>query len=124
MTAYESFLFFIGSVFVPLFGIFIADHFVLRRGRVDTDALYQDGGRYGGFRVSALIPWAIGFFVFHWINPSPLTWWVELFTGWFGEPLSTRISWLPGSLPAFVASFAATIIARRISPNEDREVTP
>ena len=124
MVAYESFLFFIGSVFVPLFGIFIADHFVLRRARLDVEALYEDRGRYGGVRLSALIPWLLGFFVFHWINPSPLTWWVELFTGWFGEPISTKVSWLPGSLPAFVASFAATIIARRVSPNEDREVTP
>ncbi len=31
--AFELFLFLIGSVFVPLFGVFVADYFVLSRGR-------------------------------------------------------------------------------------------
>ena len=62
MTAYESFLFFIGSVFVPLFGILAADHFAVRRDRVDVPALYARDGKYwftGGFRVAALVPWVL-----------------------------------------------------------------
>jgi len=121
MTAYESFLFFIGSVFVPLFGILAADHFVARRGRVDTEALYERRGPYwfrGGFRVGALVPWALGFIVFHWVNPSPLGWWIETVDAVFGEPLAAKVSWLPGSIPSFVAAFVVTLVIARIGGSE------
>ena len=129
MTAYESFLFFIGSVFVPLFGILAADHFVARRGDLDVAALYETNGRYwftGGFRVAALIPWVVGFAVFHWVNPSPLGWWMEAVADVVGTPLSTKMTWLPGSVPAFAFSFLAMLLLRLISPdaetpNQDRE---
>lgn len=122
MTAYESFLFFIGSIFVPLFGILAADHFVRRRGKLRVSDLYRSSGRYwftSGFRISSLIPWVAGFFVFHWVNPSPLGWWTELMSGFFGPPLSTEIQWLPGSVPAFAASFLVTLAlsSRRTDPN-------
>ena len=136
MTAYESFLFFIGSVFVPLFGILAADHFVVRRGRLDAGALYQGAGRYWfnhGFRLSAVVPWAIGFFVFHWVNPSPLGWWIEAMTSIFGDPLSMKVPWLPGSIPSFVVSFLVALALFRTTnigprsvqlPDHDREATP
>ena len=117
MVAYESFLFFIGSVFVPLFGIFAADHFVTRRRRVDLAGLYANGRGYWftrGFRMGPVVPWVIGFFVFHWVNPSPLGWWMEAMAAMFGEPLSMRLSWLPGSLPAFLVAFAVTLMMPRI----------
>lgn len=116
MTAYESFLFFIGSVFVPLFGILAADHFVVRRGRLDVDALYAKEGRYwftGGFRVAALVPWIVGFFVFHWVNPSPLGWWMDAMAGLFGAPLSSKLPWLAGSIPSFAVAFLATLLLPR-----------
>lgn len=127
MVAYESFLFFIGSVFVPLFGILAADHFVVRRGRLDVDALYDRASRYwftGGFRRSALVPWVVGFVVFHWVNPSPLEWWIEAVTGIFGESLSTKLPWLPGSIPAFVVAFLVALIIGRTTPTDDSEVSP
>lgn len=117
MTAYESFLFFIGSIFVPLFGILAADHFVARRGKLELSELYGSSGPYWftkGYRLSALIPWVLGFFVFHWVNPSPLGWWMEAMDGLFGAPLSTRVSWLPGSIPAFAVSFAVTLLLPRL----------
>lgn len=127
MTAYESFLFFIGSVFVPLFGILAADHFIARRGALDVRDLYRSSGRYwftGGYRLSALIPWVLGFFVFHWVNPSPLGWWMDAMSGMFGPPLSTKISWLPGSVPAFAAAFLATLLLPRILRLSSRSADP
>jgi len=66
-TAYESFLLFIGSVFCPLFGIVLADFFVLRRGR------YFEGPTHGrdpywysaGFNPWAFAAWAGGFGIYH-----------------------------------------------------------
>ena len=126
MQLYESFLFLIGSVFVPLLGVLAADHFVVRRGRLDVESLYRRSGRYwfrGGVRLSALIPWLAGFVVYHWINPSPLAWWLEVMTAVFGEPLSVRWEWLNASLPAFLVSFGLGVVLLRghiIGPTNQR----
>ena len=59
MEAYESFLLWIGSVFVPLFGVFAAETFVL------------GGGRAGSRNVdlAAFVPWVAGIAVYHWGGP-------------------------------------------------------
>ena len=129
MTAYESFLFFIGSVFVPLFGVFAADHFVVRRGGLRNDELYERGGAYwfnGGYRLRAIAPWLAGFVVFHWVNPSPLAWWMTTISNFFGTPLSQQVSWLPASIPAFLVSFlvALPLLSSRNQSAHDREVSP
>ncbi len=40
-TTFEYFLFLIGSIFVPLFGVFAADYFVRNRGRYGERALFE-----------------------------------------------------------------------------------
>jgi putative hydroxymethylpyrimidine transporter CytX len=63
---YESFLLFIGASFCPLFGIVLADFFILRRGRYDAGDLFARG-RYwytGGFNLPALAIWLAGFLLF------------------------------------------------------------
>src|SRR5215210_6352117 len=60
---YETFLLLLGSVFAPLFGIVAADYFLLRRRRLDVQALYSESGAYGyrkGFNGYAPLCWAIG----------------------------------------------------------------
>jgi NCS1 family nucleobase:cation symporter-1 len=49
---YESFLLLIGSVFAPLFGVLLTDHFVMRR-RATTEAR-------AGLYLPALLAWATG----------------------------------------------------------------
>jgi nucleobase:cation symporter-1, NCS1 family len=118
MTLYESFLFFLGSIFVPLFGILAADHFVIRRGKVHIDDLYSTEGRYwfsGGVRAWAFVPWLAGFAVFHWVNPSPLEPWVDLVTSITGDPLSQKLPWLGGSIPAFAVAFLLALFIPRLS---------
>jgi putative hydroxymethylpyrimidine transporter CytX len=121
MERYEAFLFLIGSVFVPLFGVFIADHYVNRRRRIDVPELYRGAGPYwfaGGFRVSMLLPWLAGFVVFHWIVPTGPEWW----TSWVGStlrgPASGGIAALGGSIPAFVVAF---FLALRRTPIIDAD---
>ena len=124
MELYESFLFLIGSVFVPLLGLVAADHFIVRRGGIDTAELYRAGGRYwfsGGVRVTALVPWLAGFVTYHWINPSPLGWWLELNARVFGDPLVARFPWLSASVPAFLVSFLlGALLLRDISSEPNR----
>jgi NCS1 family nucleobase:cation symporter-1 len=64
MEQYENFLFFIGAMFMPLFGVVLTDYFIVRRRRLDVDALYRSDGAYWyvkGFNRIALLSWAIGF---------------------------------------------------------------
>ena len=71
MGKYQNFLLLIGSVFAPLFGVVLADHFIVRKRRIDTDAVGDIPGRYGfsgGWHVSAFIAWAIGIAAYHAIN--------------------------------------------------------
>jgi putative hydroxymethylpyrimidine transporter CytX len=66
-TAYESFLLFIGSVFCPLFGVVLADYFILRKGKYFGGA--SGGGELywysGGFNPWAFVSWAGGFGIYH-----------------------------------------------------------
>lgn len=123
MELYESFLFLIGSVFVPLLGVLAADHFVVRRSRLDVGELYKRDGSYwfsGGVRWIALLPWLAGFVVYHWISPSPLDWWIELNHDLFGDPLSVRLPWLSASVPSFLAAFTlGLLVFRDISSRSD-----
>jgi putative hydroxymethylpyrimidine transporter CytX len=66
-TKYEGFLLFIGSAFCPLFGVVLADYFILKRGCYVAEDLYRRG-RYwyaGGVNPRALLAGAAGFGVYH-----------------------------------------------------------
>jgi NCS1 family nucleobase:cation symporter-1 len=108
MVAYEYFLFLIGSVFVPLFGVLMA--YRLKGPIVVT-------GDEPGFRWRALGPWALGFLLYHWISPSPLEWWSDLVRSLVGTPLGETYGWLSASIPAFLIAFAT---AAAVAPTYHR----
>ena len=65
-TKYEGFLLLIGSAFCPLFGVVLADYFILKRGHYEAADLYRRG-RYwyaGGVNGRAMAAWAAGFGVY------------------------------------------------------------
>lgn len=65
-TKYEGFLLLIGSAFCPLFGVVLADYFILKRGRYVAEDLYRRG-RYwyaGGVNGRAMAAWAAGFGIY------------------------------------------------------------
>ncbi len=116
MERYEAFLFLIGSVFVPLFGILAADYFVLRRRRIDPKHLFEHGGPYwysNGVRIVTLLPWAAGFIVYHWIAPTGPSWWTDAVATVAGTPLAGDAPWLPASVPSFVAAFLLSLLVLR-----------
>ena len=61
-TEYEQFLMFIGAMFCPLFGVVLADYFIVKKMQYVAGELF--GGllyRYtGGFNIPAFIAWACG----------------------------------------------------------------
>jgi putative hydroxymethylpyrimidine transporter CytX len=113
MTAYESFLFLIGSVFVPLFGILAAHRFRRRRSPGSSPS--------EGARGWAIVPFLAGFAIYHWVNPSPVGWLVDA-VGNLGGALSVRVPWLGGSLPAFVVSFLVALVVPRLSSAPEADV--
>jgi putative hydroxymethylpyrimidine transporter CytX len=70
MEQYENFLFFIGAMFVPLFGVILTDYFLIRSRQLNTEEIYKEGGEYWyskGFNITAIVSWAIGFIVYEFI---------------------------------------------------------
>jgi purine-cytosine permease-like protein len=67
MEQYENFLFFIGAMFVPLFGVVLTDYFLIRARKLDKEEIYKQKGEYWyfkGFNITAIVSWAIGFIVY------------------------------------------------------------
>jgi purine-cytosine permease-like protein len=69
---YEHFLLFIGAMFCPLFGVVLADYFLLRNGILHPEELYRKNGKYWfwkGVNPTAILSWSIGFFVYLGFSP-------------------------------------------------------
>lgn len=123
MGLYESFLFLIGSIFIPLSGILVADHFFNRRRAVTVEDLYDPKGKYWftrGVRLSAFLPWVAGFALYHWIAPTGPAWWTEGIESMLGVPLSARIEWLGASIPSFAVAFLLALVVPRLSSGSRR----
>jgi len=94
VATYESFLFLLGSIFVPLAGVFVADYFLLRN-RAEA----------GGVRLGALAGWVLGFAAFQLVFPTGPGWWTDLVAGVPGVPLGG------GDLSASVVAFGVAALA-------------
>jgi putative hydroxymethylpyrimidine transporter CytX len=109
MERYEFFLFLIGSVFVPLFGVFAADYFVRARGRYGQATLFERTGVHA----RAFIPWIAGFVLFHWCVPTGPQAWTDavetVFADWLSLPFPLFDSHLGASLPSFAVAFALAL---------------
>jgi putative hydroxymethylpyrimidine transporter CytX len=114
--AFEVFLFLIGSVFVPLFGVFAADYFVLSRGRYGEAAMFERADE--SIRWRALVPWIVGFVVYQWCVPTGPSWWIDglehIVHDWLHLPFPLiGGSPLGASIPSFVVAFCLTLIVVR-----------
>jgi NCS1 family nucleobase:cation symporter-1 len=83
-------------MFVPLFGVVLADYFLIRGRRLDLEALYAVGGSFwyiGGFNMVAIAAWFSGFALY-----------------W----LTVKLTALGGSLPSLLfAGLIYLILTRR-----------
>jgi cytosine/uracil/thiamine/allantoin permease len=69
---YEHFLLFIGAMFCPMFGVVLADYFLVRKGSIELGNLYKEGGRYWfrrGVNPYAILAWVIGFAIYLGFSP-------------------------------------------------------
>ena len=100
---YENFLVLLGSVFVPMFAVLVADYFVVSKGRWDLSASSRS-------RWVMLVPWAIGFAAYQLINPGYISWWVAAWARIARLIRFTPASWMSASLLSFCVAAAATLV--------------
>jgi purine-cytosine permease-like protein len=109
MERYELFLLLLGSVFVPLFGVFAA-RYLRARLRFGERALFSAPSvRWGAFA-----PWLLGFVVYHWCAPTGPTVWVDAVKTVFADGLALPFplfgSRLGASVPSFVVAFVVALV--------------
>jgi putative hydroxymethylpyrimidine transporter CytX len=97
---YQAFLFLLGSFFVPLFGVLLAE-WVARDRRIGPEDVF----RGPAWRPGALFAWLAGFAFYQWLFPTGPAWWVEL-VGHLDSP-----GWGVGAtVPSFLLSFALALL--------------
>lgn len=109
VVAYEPFLFLLGSVFVPLAGVFVVAYALAPRGSWDT----SEGAPA---RPALLLPWAVGFVAYQLTVPTFLTgpgagwtaWWTGLQAG-LGIPASGLSASLVSLTVASLLTLAVTL---------------
>src|SRR4029450_13339240 len=104
--------FLIGSIFVPLTAVFLADYFVRNRGRDGEAAVFEPSG----VRWLAFVPWGVGFVVYQWGVPTGPQGGGDAGGGVFdavGLPFPLFDSGLGASLPSFVVAFALALLLPR-----------
>jgi nucleobase:cation symporter-1, NCS1 family len=99
---YENFLILIGSVFVPLSAVLIADYFVVSCGRWDLSAAARS-------RWLMLVPWAAGFVTYQLVNPGYVSWWASAWTSFDQDIGFTPASWMSASILSFAVAAAITV---------------
>ncbi len=99
ITQYSNFLLIIGSLFVPLFGVFIADSFFIKKN-IKSDNLYKKKGAYWyfhGVNIKAILSWIFGVAVF--------------------QLITYKMPSIGSSLPSLVISFLSYIVLSKMVNN-------
>ena len=116
MNQYQGFLTLLGSVFVPMFGVLVADYFL--RGRRHR----WDLSDHAPSRWSMLVAWILGLATYQLINPGSVGAWSNLWTRIATVLHFTPQSWMSASLFSFlVAGLVAAVIPGRTAGREAAE---
>jgi len=94
LLSYESFLLMLGSFFVPLFGVLLADWLASGARYGERDVFAGPAVRWG-----MLGAWIAGFAVYQWLHPVGPSWWTDA----VGDGTDLGIG---ATLPSFVVSLA------------------
>jgi len=109
LVSYQSFLLLLGSVFVPLFAVLLADWVASGRHYRPEDVFETPDWRSG-----LIAAWVTGFAVYQWLYPTGPSWWVDLVS-----ELNPPDWGIGATVPSFLVSFGiasvVAVIARRPS---------
>jgi putative hydroxymethylpyrimidine transporter CytX len=99
-TAYQNFLYLLGSVFVPLLGVLVADW--LLAGCRYTEERIFDGPDW---RPAGLVAWVAGFCLYQWLSPVGPGFWTKLV-----DRTHPGYVTFTASLPSFAAAFLLMLL--------------
>ena len=99
LSSFSSFLFLLGSCFVPLFAVLLADW--LAHGFRYEPA---DVGRAERLRLGPIAAWVAGFAAYQWLSPTGPAWWVEQV-----QRLDPPAWSIGATLPSFAVSFVLAL---------------
>ena len=103
LQGYQSFLFLVGSLFVPLVAVMIVDWFVVSRGRWDLS-------ERSPLRPAMLVSWFCGFVAYQLVNPGTVNGWNDFWI-WVTEQIGfVAPGWLAASWFALVVGAIATVL--------------
>jgi putative hydroxymethylpyrimidine transporter CytX len=108
-TSYQTFLYLLGSFFVPLFGVLFAD-WLFNGRRYTRDDIF----RAPAFRPAMIVAWIAGFAVYQWLSPQGPSWWLDLVDRTHPAPWDFSAS-LPSFAAAFVLAGLAVVAERRFA---------
>ncbi|WP_040871965.1 purine-cytosine permease family protein [Nocardia exalbida] len=108
MANYFGFLGLIGSVFVPLLGVLVADFFL--RARREWNTAPDAPARWG-----MVAAWLTGFAVYQLINPGDAGAWTRFWDGVRQAVHFTGQAWMSASLLSFLAALAVAWLAGKVT---------
>ena len=101
-VSYQSFLLLLGSLFVPLFAVLLADWLAAGRHYSTEDVFGAPSWRPG-----LIAAWIAGFALYQWLFPTGPSWWVDLV-----ERLDPPAWSIGATVPSFLVAFGlAGIVA-------------
>lgn len=106
-TRYQSFLFLIGSVFVPLFAVAAVDFFLISRQRWDVSERAK-------VRVVPVVAWACGFVAYQLVYPGDVPGWSSLWSGVAAAIGFTAPAWLGSSVAAIGVGGLVMLVLGRV----------
>ena len=110
LTSFQSFLFLLGSFFVPLFAVLLADWLLAGRSYEAEDVFGAPAWRPG-----LIAAWIVGFGTYQWLSPTGPSWWVEQM-----QHLDPPAWGIGATLPSFLASFTVGLVAAAASRRRAR----
>ena len=102
INQYQSFLYLIGAVFIPLSGVLVAAWFRTRGTGWDTSTAAP-------VRPAMLTAWALGFCVYQVINPGSIDGWSSVWTSVANSLHTLGHPWLSASLTSFVVALVLAL---------------
>ena len=105
LVSYQSFLFLLGSVFVPLFAVLLADWLAAGRHYSPSDVFDAPAWRPG-----LVAAWIAGFVLYQWLNPTGPERWTDLVRKL--EPPDWGVG---ATVPSFVVAFAIASVVATVS---------
>ena len=107
LLSYQTFLLLLGSFFVPLFGVLLADWLI-------AGARYREQDVFGGpaIRLGMVGAWIAGFAAYQWLYPTGPQWWVDLVSRLDPPDIGIGAT-VPSFVVAFVLALAIAALGKR-----------